>query len=84
MTSVLGTAHDATVSVVNDGAPEGFRPADRAAELDAAVEAARAKVERQKQHRDGATTGDKRKRQTEHLRGAEAALKRAIAQRDKE
>lgn len=79
-----GSAHDAAVQVVNDGAPEGFELADRKAELAAAVDAARAKVERQKAHRDSAPTGEKRKRATEHLKGAEDGLKRALARQREE
>ena len=67
-----GTAFNATVTTTSG---TGLR-----SQAQARVDAARAKIERQKAHLAGATTKEKKERQRAHLAGAQEALAQALAE----
>lgn len=84
-----GAAHNAMVSVQNNTAPttpeaiaayQAGRAEGRRMQAQMNVEAARAKVEKAKEHLAGAATPEKQERQRAHLKGAEEALAQALAE----
>lgn len=78
-----GKAFRPTVSVVNHDVPSDpiERRALALAQADRAIEGARLKIERQKQHLATAVKG-KQERQRAHLKGAQEALAQAIAAKE--